>query len=120
MQASLSVTVVEPRQGITVLAGKPMAVRVEARDLGGTRLAGVGYVVRRFAGGLATTLDSATIDLAQISDTTQTFSFTVPASLVTNTQLDIYGIAFGPGSQSRVSAPRSVIVARCQTGQAGC
>jgi hypothetical protein len=118
--ASLSVEVVEPRDGITVIAGRDMTVRVSARDLSGTLLEGVGYVVRRFGSGNNATLDSVVIAFDETAEATREFAFAVPASLPTSTQLDITGMAFGPGSQFRLSIPRSVIVARCQPGQLGC
>ena len=46
--------------------------------------------------------------------------FSVPA-LPTNTQVDIFGIAYGPGTQSRMSIGRSVIVAAtCSARPDGC
>jgi len=116
----LSVEVVEPRDGVTVIAGRDLVVRVSARDLGGAQLEGVGYVVRRFGSGGNATLDSAAIGFEESSEATREFAFVVPASLPTSTQLDVFGIAFGPRTQARLSIPRSVIVAQCQPGQPGC
>ena len=118
--AQLSVEVVEPRDGVTVIAGRDLVVRVSARDLGGRQLEGVGYVVRQFGSGGNATVDSAAIDFAESSEAMREFAFVVPASLPTSTQLDVFGIAFGPRTQSKLSIPRSVIVAQCQPGQPGC
>jgi hypothetical protein len=118
--AALSVELLEPSNGITVVAGRDLVVRVSARDLSGNRLEGVGFVARRFASGNNATLDSAVFALAGEDEATHEFAFSVPSSLPTSTQLDIFGIALGPGSQARLSIPRSVIVAQCQPGQPGC
>jgi hypothetical protein len=119
-QASLSVQLLEPRPGVTLIAGRAALVRVSARDLLGEHLTGVGFVARHFGSGANATLDSVAFHFDATSDTVREFSFTVPATLPTSTQLDIFGIAYGPGNQSRLSIPNSVIVAQCQPGQAGC
>jgi hypothetical protein len=114
--AQLSVEVVEPRDGVTVIAGRDLIVRVSARDLGGTGLEGVGYVVRRLGSTSNTTLDSAAVSFADSSEATREFAFVVPATLPSSTQLDVFGIAFGPNTQARLSNPRSVTVTQCQPG----
>jgi len=110
--ASLGVRVVQPRHGVTVVAGTTIEVIVEARDLRGTQLVGIGFVSRRLGSGNNATIDSVALRFPQTSDSTHGFDFPVPATLPTNTQLDIWGIAYGPGGQTAVSVPVSVIVAR--------
>ncbi len=116
--ARLSVEMFEPRQGATVVAGREIEVRVSGRDLTGQNLAGLGFVVRRAAGG--GTLDSVAIRFAVRGDSTHTFRYTVPATLPTNAQLDLFGIAFGPSTQTRTTDARNIVVARCAQFQAGC
>jgi hypothetical protein len=115
--ASLLVELLEPLNGITVVAGRTQTVRVSARDLDGSHLRGVGFLVRRFGSGMAITVDSVGLTFGETGDATREFVFTVPASLPTNTQLDIFGIAYGPQSQASLSTPRYVVVAQCQAGQ---
>ena len=118
--ASLTVEVIEPRAGATILASQDVPVRVNARDLNGTQLSGVGFVARRSGSGNNATLDSAGLSLPLTDEATREFAFSVPA-LPTNTQVDIFGIAYGPGTQSRMSVARSVIVvAQCPPGQPAC
>ena len=113
----LSVEVLSPRDGATVVAGRMLTVQVRARDLRGDGVTGVGFVVRRLDGGGAT-VDSAAHALFSPSGvTTQDFETLVPATFVTNTHLEVIGIAFGPGSASRLSVPRAVVVARCEPPQ---
>ncbi|MGH7553370.1 MAG: hypothetical protein ACREMQ_10145, partial [Longimicrobiales bacterium] len=110
--AQLTVEVLEPRQNATVIAGRDIVVRVSARDLGGDNLAGVGFIVRR----AATSVDSLALPFAPTRERTEDFTFRVPAQLPTNTQLDVFGLALGPRSQSRLSTPRSVVVVQCEPG----
>lgn len=117
--ASLTVEVLAPQPGTPVFAGKDLTVSVRARDLAGDHLAGVGYVVRRSGSGNNATLDSVALGVGGTTLATQEFTFAVPV-LPTNTQLDIFGIAYGPGVQTRVSIPRSVLVVPCPVGQPGC
>ena len=107
----LSVQLLEPRSGMAVVSGDSVHVSVHARDLGGERLTGVGFIARRFTTGLAT-LDSAAIHFSARDEASQVFSFAMP-DLPTNTQVDIYGIAFGEGSLHRLSTPAYVIAVRC-------
>lgn len=115
---SLSVQVIEPRHGISVLGARPLAVRIQGRDLGGARLEGVGFVARRSGSGAAT-LDSAAFRPGAAGVLDHEFEFTVP-DLPTNTQVDVYGVAYGPGTQARLSVASSVVVVRCQPGIPGC
>ncbi|MGH7505635.1 MAG: hypothetical protein ACRELX_08275 [Longimicrobiales bacterium] len=113
----LSVEVLAPRDNETVVAGRDLVVRVHARDLRGASLAGVGFIVRR----AGSTLDSVSLVLdVPVAESTQAFHFPVPAALTTNTHLEVFGIAYGPGALARVSVPRAVVVARCQPFQTGC
>jgi hypothetical protein len=113
----LTVEVLSPRDGATVVAGRPLAVQVRARDLRGSGVNGVGFVVRRMDQG-GGTLDSVAQTLsAPSAETTQAFETVVPAALVTNTHLEVIGLAFGPGSAVRASVPRAVVVARCEPQQ---
>jgi hypothetical protein len=95
---------------MAVLSGDSVHVSVHARDLDGEGLSGVGYVARRFAPGLPT-LDSGAVHFTSRSESSHVFSFAMP-DLPTNTQVDIYGIAFGAGRQ-RLSTPSYVIAIRC-------
>lgn len=117
--ASLSVQLIEPRHGTTVLGERPLTVRVLGRDLDGARLVGVGFVARRSGSGGNATLDSVAYRAPGSSSLDHTFEFTVP-DLPTNTQVDVYGIGYGPGTQARLSTASSVIVVRCQPGIPGC
>jgi hypothetical protein len=114
--AELTVEVLEPQQNATVTAGRDIVVRITARDLGGDNLAGVGFVVRR----AASSVDSLALPFAPTRERTEDFTFRVPAQLPTNTQLDVFGVALGPHSQSRLSSPRSIVVVQCEPGQPGC
>ena len=108
----LSVEVLSPRDGATVVAGRPLAVQVRARDLRGGGVTAVGFVVRRIGGGGGTVDSVAYVLFSPSAETTQDFETLVPATFVTNTHLEIVGLAFGPGA-ARASVPRAVVVARC-------
>jgi hypothetical protein len=113
----LTVEVLSPRDGATVVAGRRLAVQVRARDLRGGGVTGVGFVVRRIGGG-GGTVDSVVYALFSPSaETTQDFETVVPATFVTNTHLEIVGLVFGPGAAARSSVPRAVVVARCEPPQ---
>lgn len=113
----LTVEVLSPRDGQTIVAGRTLTVRVRGRDLEGDGVAGLGFVIRRMGGGAAT-IDSVSVVLDnRVADATEDFTFTVPGGLTTNTHLEVFGLAFGPGSAVRVSAPRAVVVARCEPFQ---
>ncbi|HUF52103.1 MAG TPA: hypothetical protein VMN60_14860 [Longimicrobiales bacterium] len=111
VEARLSVQLLAPRPGMAVLTGDTVRVQVLARDLSGQGLLGIGFLARRFSPGLPR-VDSAAVRFAARADTTHEFLFIMP-ELPTNTQVDIYGIAFGSGTQHRVSPPSYVIAVRC-------
>jgi len=118
--ASLSVQLLDPRNGQAVLGAHTINVAVRGRDLSGVQLRGVGFVARRVGNGTPVTLDSVAVRADSASRSLQQeFVFAVP-DLPTNTQVDIYGIAYGPGSQVRLSNPSSLIVIRCEPGIPGC
>jgi hypothetical protein len=119
-EASLSVEVLSPRTGEVVGAGSAVVVEVSARDLTGEHLHGVGFVARRSGSGGNATLDSVVETTGAQAQAVREFTFTVPAGLPVNTQVDVFGLAFGPGSQSRASSPRSVTVIPCSNGIPGC
>jgi hypothetical protein len=118
--ASLSVQLLDPRDGMAVLGDHTITVAVLGRDLSGDRLEGVGFVARRMGNGAPATLDSVALRTAAPGRVLQReFVFAVP-DLATNTQVDVIGIAYGPGSQARLSDPSSLIVIRCEPGIPGC
>jgi hypothetical protein len=118
--AQLSVEVVEPPQGATVLAGRNLTIRIAARDLQGSNLAGIGFVIRRGGTDPSVTLDSTAERFALTREHTREFTYLVPEALPTNAQLDVFGIALGPSTQTRLSVPRSVVVAQCEPSRPGC
>jgi hypothetical protein len=90
-------------------------VSVLARDLDGRALTGVGFVARRFAPGFPA-LDSVAIVFTPRDDSTHVFTLHIPATLPTNTQIDVYGIAYGPNRQARLSTASSLVAAPCTVG----
>jgi len=117
---SLTVQLLEPRNGQAVLGDHTINVAVLGRDLIGDGLRGVGFVARRMGSGPPTTLDSVAVrpDTATRS-LQQEFVFAVP-DLPTNTQVDVIGIAYGPGTETRLSGASSLIVIQCEPGIPGC
>jgi hypothetical protein len=113
--ARLSVQVLAPRAGQAVAAGTDVLVRVNARDLDNAGLEGVGYIARRFIAGRPV-VDSATFRFAARADTTHEFLLRIPASMPSNSQIDIYGLAYGRGGQTGVSTPSYIIAVRCVNG----
>lgn len=113
--ARLSARIIEPRTGATVVTGVDVPLRVEARDLSALYLEGVGFVARRVTGGGAL-VDSAVVRFALRSDSTHEFTFRVPDSYTTNTQVTVHGIAFGPGELTRLSEPVHLVVVQCPGG----
>lgn len=113
--AQLSVRLLAPATGLTVPTGEEVTVEVEARDLNLLYLEGVGFVARRLAPGMPL-VDSGAVHFTLRSDTVHVFTFVVPETLATNTQLDVYGIAFGPGAATRLSEPSHLVVVHCENG----
>jgi hypothetical protein len=112
--ARLVAQLIAPRTGLTVGTDRDLTISVAARDLDGRSLTGLGYVVRRFAPGTPA-LDSLAIQFPARTDSTHTFTYRVPATLPTNTQLDVYAIAFGIGGQSQLSVASFLVVINCGT-----
>ncbi|MGH7464506.1 MAG: hypothetical protein ACREK1_04965, partial [Longimicrobiales bacterium] len=92
-----------------------IGVQVRARDLRTEQLEGVGFVARRVGAG-GPPADSAAVRFPSRGDTTHVFTFRVPDSFPTNTQVDVYGIAYGPGGAARLSAPVHLVVVQCEDG----
>lgn len=113
--AILTARVLAPPTGATVLTGTDIVVRVEGRDLRTLYLEGVGFVARRMTAGGAV-VDSAGVRFALRSDSTHEFTFQVPNTYPTNTQVDIYGIAFGVGGDTKLSDPVHVVVVQRAEG----
>ena len=112
----LNSRVLAPESGATVLTGRDIVVRVEAQDLSRLYLNGVGFVARRLSPGMPL-VDSAAVRFALQEDSTHEFTFQVPNTYPTNTQVDIYGIAFGVGGHARLSEPVHVVVIQCEVGE---
>jgi hypothetical protein len=115
VEARLTVQLLAPRTGNTVVTGDDVTVMVSGRDLDGRALTGVGFVARRAAPGMPV-LDSAAVQFAARADSTHPFVFRVPANLPTNAQVDVYGIAYGPGPQARLSVAANLVVVNCSNG----
>ena len=100
-----------------LLAGEAIQVQVRAQEHAG-RVHGAGFVARRL--GSAVAVDSAVLMFDPVSDTTVAFTLIVPDTLPPNTQLDIYGLAFGPGTLSRLSSPQHLTVVVCPPNATWC
>jgi hypothetical protein len=111
----LSAQVLSPRAGLAVAAGTDVVVRVNARDFDGAGLDGVGYIARRFSAGRPV-VDSATFRFTARSDTTHDFTLRIPASMPSNSQIDIYGLAYGRDGQTALSPSSYIISVRCVNG----
>ena len=109
---ALEAELLSPPSGATVMTELDVSVTVHARDASQSSLEGVGFVARR--GSVA--VDSAVVRFAPRSDTVHVFVFDVPDTLATNTQLDVYGIAFGPDGMAVLSAPAHLTVVHCENG----
>lgn len=107
-QPRLYVEVMAPAHNSLAMAGQPVPVDVSARDLDGSRLIGIGFVAYRVQGGER--IDSAAYVFAPRSAARDTFVFMLPADYPTNTQVDIFGLAFGVGGASQSTVPRSILV----------
>jgi hypothetical protein len=104
--------------GEYAIAGRTLQVRVRAREDTG-RLTGIGYRVVQ-SGAVHPLLDSAALHFPPRTDTLHLFLYTIPDTLPNNAQIDVYGIAFGPGQAARVTLPRPVLVLRCPSGAVWC
>lgn len=115
MPVALSVEVLAPDFNAVAVAGRTITIRVQASEPAG-RLEGLGFVARHLSG----TVDSAAVHFPARADTTHFFTLHVPEHLPANTQLDIFGLAFGPQTALSVSQPRAIIVLRCTAGAIWC
>jgi len=113
--ANLSVQVLAPRAGQAVPTGTDVIVRVSGRDLDRTGLLGIGFMARSFLPGRPL-VDSVAIRFAARADTIHEFTLRIPTSMASNTQVDVYGLAFGLGTQTAVSSPSYLIAVRCVNG----
>ena len=104
----LTAQLVTPQSNETLSAGTSVNVRVRGTEKG-LRLNGLGFVARRFQGGL---LDSVIINFAARADTTLVFSYRIPVDLPTNAQIDFVGVAYS-GTSTLRSVPASVIIIAC-------
>jgi hypothetical protein len=111
----LTASILAPSTGATVPTGQDITTRVEARDQGSLRLQGAGFVARSVTSG-GQLVDSAAVRFAARGDTTHVFTFQVPNTFATNTQVDVYAIAFGPGGASVLSEPVHLVVVQCPNG----
>ncbi|HSL71953.1 MAG TPA: hypothetical protein VK864_17015 [Longimicrobiales bacterium] len=102
----LAVEILAPDVGTSAVSGSTLQIVIHASE-GGRRLVGAGFVARLFN---EATLDSSVIRFSQRADTTLVFPFRLPGTLATNTQIDVFGIAFGTGGAALSSAGRSFIV----------
>jgi hypothetical protein len=100
------------------IAGRTLHIRVHGTETLG-RLTGVGYRIER-AGPNRAVLDSAAIHFAPRPDSLHSFPVTIPDTLPNNAQIDVYGIAFGPGNAARVSGAKPLLVLRCAPGATWC
>lgn len=116
--AELGVEVLSPATNRTVPAGASLTVRIRGMEEDG-RLVGVGYRAYRM-GPERPPLDSALRLFEPLADTTLSFLLPVPDSLPHNAQIDVVGIALGPGGQRLESDPRGIIVIRCSPGSPAC
>lgn len=105
----------KPFNNATVLGARPLAVEIQATDVSRDALIGLGYVVRK--GGAK--LDSVVVRFTARTDSTMDFDYLVP-DYPTNTQIDIYALAFGAHGETKVSAPAMLVVVKCQAGLPGC
>ncbi|HEX7089714.1 MAG TPA: hypothetical protein VF192_06230 [Longimicrobiales bacterium] len=114
----LRVEVVSPVTNDAFLAGDTAVVVVHGEEDAG-RLRGVGFVARR-PGPEMPPLDSVVVRFDPVADTTVRFAWALPLSLASNTQIDIYGLAFASSVQGAVSEPQHVIVLVCSVGDIWC
>ncbi|MBI4409509.1 MAG: hypothetical protein HY561_07350 [Gemmatimonadetes bacterium] len=117
--ALLSVEVVSPRNNEAVAGGRATTVIVRGGEPNG-RLAGVGVVARRFAGG-GELIDSIAFRFSHsVRDSARSFQVVMPNPTTSSMQVDVYGLAFGPESQAKLSEPQAIIVLRCTADVVWC
>lgn len=114
-EVQLSAELLAPPTGSVAATGDTLTVTVRGRELEVDGLEGVGFVVRQVTTGMPM-LDSAAVKFAPRADSTHDFRFIVPQHLTTNTQLDVYGIAFGPGLRTELSRPVYLTAVKCTDG----
>jgi hypothetical protein len=113
--ASPFAAVRKPLNNTTIFGARPLDVEIFALDVRGSRLTGMGYVVRRNG----VRLDSQVVRFPARIDSLRVFTYQVP-DLPTNTQLDVYALGFGAGGESYVSTPTGLVVVRCEPQFPGC
>jgi hypothetical protein len=116
-EARFRVDVVSPVTNDVFLAGDTIEIVVRGQEAGG-RLRGLGYVARR-PGPDTAPLDSVVVRFDPVADTTMRFTWVLP-SLISNAQIDIYGLAFGSAGRGAISEPQHVIVLVCTPGAVWC
>lgn len=110
----LTTSVLEPANGATLPTGQDISVRVNG-SAEALNLQGVGFVARRLAPGMPL-VDSAAVRFPPRGDSTHVFTFQVPDTFPTNTQVDIHGISFGPFGAVDLSEPVHIVVVQCAGG----
>lgn len=118
VSASLQAAILQPRtlDNATTIAGRLLFVTVQGAEPGG-RLIGVGLLVHRQPGRF---VDSLAVRFAPTTDSTHVFAVAVPDTLPNNSQLDLRGIAYGPGGVARLSQHEAVIVLQCPPNASFC
>lgn len=109
----LEVTVLSPQtgNGSVYYAGESVTVAVRASEAAGA-LVGTGFVARR-VGPEHQTLDSAAVSFEARKDTTAVFPLALPDTMPHRSQLDIFGIAYGPDTLTAQSVPQTVVIHEC-------
>lgn len=116
--ADLTVELLAPDHNQSATTGSTISVRVRGQEPNAL-LAGLGfYAVRLVAA--RPVVDSAFIGLTAARDTTLSFTFTVPDTMPHNAQLEIVGVALGPGLQRAISEARGLGIIRCGAGSIFC
>lgn len=113
--ADLIAYVRRPFNNATVPGARPLTIQIQATDVSRDALTGLGYVVRR--NGIK--LDSVVVKFIAMTDTTVDFVYQVP-DLPTNTQIDVFALAFGAGGETKISSPAMLVVVKCTPGLPGC
>jgi hypothetical protein len=111
----LTAVILAPTTGATVRTSHDILVRIEGRDTGSQQLEGVGFVARGLTAG-GPVVDSAAVRFTASGQRTHEFTFQVPDTFTTNTQVDVYAIAFGPAGTTAVSEPIHLVVVQCPNG----